>query len=621
MAGRTSRPLVSVVVPVFNVGGFVGACLESVRSQHEQDLEIIAVDDGSTDDSPAVLAEIARVEPRLTVVSQPNAGLGAARNTGVRHATGEFLWFVDSDDLMAPGAIDLLLATVIATGSDLATGNVVRLAGPDTSPARFLAEAFARNRLRTHIRRFPPLIADRVAWNKLYRRSFWDRHGFEFPEGVHYEDQYVALPAHYLASAVDVHRDPVYLWRVRDESDGASITQQRADPQSMRDRVRAVEYVSRFLAERSLARDKRRYDESAVTHDLRYFIEVYDRAGDDYQVAFLAAVRPYLDGIDPRSFDRLPAVRRLQWEAVRAGDGQRLADLVRFEREDLDGVVASRIGRRWYLPLPAAPGTRGDVPVSRELRLRSGIEELAVGRRRVRIAGRASVDHVGPVGGRLSMVAVPAGGAAPLVLRTRVDGDGRYVAEVSLATLRRLSRGGRRTWRLVLHGRDHGLRRIAVWHDGDAALRRAARVFVAEPGAVPQEVSLVRAGRGRLTLTVGGRPPTVRDARIDALGVLDLVGDLGDVAATAQLAVGVARSVGEEVRSTASVHVDDAGFVARLTLTGVAACGPGRWPVELQTPSGNRGLVASAPSMRTTVGDRPIEVGADDAGYLVVTVG
>jgi len=174
---RRSRPTLSVVVPVYNVAGYLQECIESIQLQSVDDVEIVAVDDGSTDDSSAILAELAARDGRLRVVTQANQGLGAARNAGVDHATGEFLWFVDSDDRLVPGAIATMLATITTTGSDLATGNVSRLIGDEQSPTRFVAETFARTRLRTHIRRFPLLINDRVAWNKVYRRSFWDHHG------------------------------------------------------------------------------------------------------------------------------------------------------------------------------------------------------------------------------------------------------------------------------------------------------------------------------------------------------------------------------------------------------------------------------------------------------------
>ena len=132
--------------------------------------------------------------------------------------------------------------------------------------AGFVGRVFDRSRLKTHITRFPALVNDRTAWNKLFRRSFWDEHGFRFPEGVYYEDIPVTLPAHYLARSVDLIDEPVYLWRVREGSD-LSITQRRTEPKALRDRVSAVDSVSRFLAEHKFFVSKAVYDRSAIGQD------------------------------------------------------------------------------------------------------------------------------------------------------------------------------------------------------------------------------------------------------------------------------------------------------------------------------------------------------------------
>ncbi len=635
IAGRGDKPVVSVVVPVYNVADYLAASLASISSQGVRDLEIIAVDDGSTDDSAAILAEVARSEPRLQIVTQPNGGLGAARNTGVTHARGEFLCFVDSDDLLAAGAIDRLLTTITATGSDLATGNVLRLEGADTSPARFLAETFERSRSRTHIHRFPRLIADRVAWNKLYRRSFWDEHDFRFPTGVHYEDQYVTLPAHYLARAVDVVREPVYLWRVRPDSDLASITQQRADPQSMRDRVHAVEYVSDFLARRGLALDKRRYDTSAVTHDLRYFLEIFDQADEEYRREFLAAVAPYLRGVDPRSFERLPSIRRLQWLAAQRGDDAGLAELVRFEREDLPAARATRSGRHWYGEFPGRADSVAPEAfrVRSELRLVSTIDELMVDADAIRVRGRAAIDLVGAATRRLRMIAVPEGRALPVVMRTTVSSDGSFVAEAPLAALRRASRGRPGQWRLVLHSRDHELRRVAVWHEPSETLVAASRVTVDGGSVRARETRLELLGRGRLRLTTGRRPPVVVTARVDGHEVLDVVGDLGDMATAASTLLA---SRVDRVAVTTPLHVDrpiagsrtgpaveGARFVGRLPLELLLAHGSGDWSIAAQSPGDVRRLVLGAGAIGATKierGGATLSLETDDAGYLLVRV-
>jgi glycosyltransferase involved in cell wall biosynthesis len=102
----TNPGVVSVVVPCFNGAAFVDDALWSIRNQTYASLEVIAVNDGSTDDTQRILETHARADQRVRVVSQPNRGLSAARNTGIRHAEGEFLCFLDADDVMLPEKLE-----------------------------------------------------------------------------------------------------------------------------------------------------------------------------------------------------------------------------------------------------------------------------------------------------------------------------------------------------------------------------------------------------------------------------------------------------------------------------------------------------------------------------------
>ena len=209
-------PRISVVVPIYNVEPYLEECLESIAAQTHRDLEVVMVDDGSTDRSAAIAEGFAARDERFRLITQPNGGLGRARNTGIDAATGEFLAFVDSDDFLTPDAYQLLLGALEETGSDFATGNVVRLTTAGPRKVGFLSDTFSKTRLATHVTKFEPLIADRTAWNKLFRRSFWDAQGRRFPEGVLNEDIPVVIPAQFAARSVDVIAEPVYYWRIRD---------------------------------------------------------------------------------------------------------------------------------------------------------------------------------------------------------------------------------------------------------------------------------------------------------------------------------------------------------------------------------------------------------------------
>jgi CDP-glycerol glycerophosphotransferase len=308
--------VLSVVVPVYNVAAYLDECLSSVAAQYHESLEVIMVDDGSTDDSARIAAGYAARDPRFTLLTQANAGLGAARNTGADAATGEYLMFVDSDDVLPPYAAELLIASVQETGSDFASGNVLRLTSRGVYQSPLHRTAFATTQLRTHVSRLPALMDDRTAWNKVFRRSFWDAHRLRFPEGVLYEDTPVIVPAHVLARSVDVLDVPVYYWREREGPD-RSITQRREEVRGFVDRMAGVASVSRFLAQHKQRKIKRIYDASALTGDFMIFMRELPRVDEEYKRIFLDKCNEFLDTVEPKVIEELPATNRVLWTLVR----------------------------------------------------------------------------------------------------------------------------------------------------------------------------------------------------------------------------------------------------------------------------------------------------------------
>jgi CDP-glycerol glycerophosphotransferase len=383
-------PRISVVVPIYDVESYLATCLQSLARQTERDLEVIMVDDGSTDGSRALAERFACQDRRFHLLTQPNGGLGKARNTGLDLASGEFLAFVDSDDVLPHDAYARLLGALDATGSDLATGNVQRLTRQGTSQAQFLARTFARTRMKTHVSRCRPLLADRTAWNKLWRRSFWDAHGFRFPEGVVHEDIPVTLPAHHLAASVDVIAAPVYQWRVRE--DGAlSITQRRLELRVLHDRLAAIESVRAHLAAHATRKLCLWYDASIVADDLRLHLNLLDEADDEYRALFMTRVTAMLGGAPDRVFHALPAIDRLKWHLVRRGLVDELVEVLRFQKHEAAATPPVRVGRRYY----------GDYPFRADPRLRIPRSAYRLGRRDEDLALTAHLESVRRVDGKL----------------------------------------------------------------------------------------------------------------------------------------------------------------------------------------------------------------------------
>jgi CDP-glycerol glycerophosphotransferase (TagB/SpsB family)/glycosyltransferase involved in cell wall biosynthesis len=206
VGGRRSPDLglLSVVIPVLNVEAYVSECLASVAGQSYTNLEIIVVDDGSTDESMRLVGEFAKWDKRIKVIRLEHGGNGRARNIGVAAATGAYLTFADSDDIVAPGAYELMMSTITKTDSDFVVGSSDRLVGKKRQPTKLSSRMHAESRLGIAIDDFPDILDDVFLWNKLFQKSFWDKSVSPIPEGVLYEDQETTARAFVNARAFDV---------------------------------------------------------------------------------------------------------------------------------------------------------------------------------------------------------------------------------------------------------------------------------------------------------------------------------------------------------------------------------------------------------------------------------
>ncbi|MQA93830.1 MAG: glycosyltransferase [Streptosporangiales bacterium] len=395
-------PRLSVVVPIHNVAPYLEACLDSLAAQSLTDLEVVMVDDGSTDNSGLIAEAYTRRDPRFRLIRQANAGLGAARNTGTRYATGTYLAFADSDDVVPEHAYELLAGRLDETGSDFATGNVRLLGSDGLTQSPMHRKPLGRTRLRTHVTRDRLLLYDRLAPNKVFRRSFWDRHRLAFPEGVLYEDIPVTIPAHFLARSVDVVDRPVYYWRQRVGANGAarSITQRRTEPQAVRDRIGAVTRVSRFLATRGhrYRRHKRAYDAVALGSDIRIFLNVLPEADAAFRHLFLELASEFLAQVAPGVVDELPAIMRLKWHLVARRRLPELLEVLAYERRGESIPTVRRRGRLYaaypYFEDPELGVPRHVYRLRSELALRTRVTDVSWEGGLLKVNGYAHVNAV-----------------------------------------------------------------------------------------------------------------------------------------------------------------------------------------------------------------------------------
>ncbi|MFH8977765.1 CDP-glycerol glycerophosphotransferase family protein [Streptomyces sp. NPDC017890] len=198
-------PRFSVIIPCFKVQGFLRECLDSVLDQSYRDIEVVAVDDCSPDGSGAILDEYAARDERVRVLHlEENVGLGRARNAGLPHATGDYLFFLDSDDTLTPGALRAMADRLAETADpDVLVFDYARTYWWGGTRRNVLAGVLAQAGDGTFTAAEHPAILDllMVVWNKVYRRDFVEREGFTFPPG-YYEDTPWTFPVMFSAGRI-----------------------------------------------------------------------------------------------------------------------------------------------------------------------------------------------------------------------------------------------------------------------------------------------------------------------------------------------------------------------------------------------------------------------------------
>ena len=176
---------ISVIVPVYNVEKYLTQCVESILSQDHSNLEVILIDDGSTDRSGEICDQFAARDSRVQVIHQKNAGAAAAKNAGLRIASGTYLSFVDSDDYLEPNAYGFMLKTLLDSRADAVEGSFREVYRnrevPQIVPDGVL-EGY------DYLLRFPKDFTCALLWNKLYRRELFA--GVFFEEGHKIDDEY-----------------------------------------------------------------------------------------------------------------------------------------------------------------------------------------------------------------------------------------------------------------------------------------------------------------------------------------------------------------------------------------------------------------------------------------------
>lgn len=207
--GNTKEPLVSVIVPVYNVEQYLEQCIKSIVNQTYHNLEIILVNDGSTDGSGTICEQYRKKDHRIQVIHQENRGLSGARNAGMDVFSGEYIMFIDSDDFVDHEIVEVMLREALENKLDIVLCGTVLC---DQSGNKMSSSAIARSEIYTEDLFHPFFRSDYYsvsAWGKLYHRDMVK--GIYFPDRKYHEDMFVAHRFLSRAKRVMI-MDKAYYW-------------------------------------------------------------------------------------------------------------------------------------------------------------------------------------------------------------------------------------------------------------------------------------------------------------------------------------------------------------------------------------------------------------------------
>lgn len=211
--------LVSVIVPIYNVEKYLDVCISSIVNQSYQKLEILLIDDGSTDNSPVICEDWGKKDNRIKVIHKKNGGLSDARNAGLNCAMGDWILFVDSDDFISLDLVKIAIKTAHKNHSDLVAFDYLKV-GEECNDVQWSQNEIVseeiyigKEMLRAFVKNGKGSM---TSWNKLYYRSLWEN--YRFPVGKIHEDEFVIVDILERVQSATIIDLQLYFYRQRQGS-------------------------------------------------------------------------------------------------------------------------------------------------------------------------------------------------------------------------------------------------------------------------------------------------------------------------------------------------------------------------------------------------------------------
>lgn len=306
---------ISVIVPCYNSVQYIEQSLESLVNQSLNAIQIIMIDDGSDEKASRIMDNYATKYENFEAIHKiAEKSIGAAWNEGIQYASGEYIAFVNSSDYLGSRAYEIMYGMAEHTHSDIVIGGINRFNSKKNVKYWMSSKSASDSCEKTHISRNPSLLYDTTIGNKIFKRSFWEKNQFVFPEHLPAEEMQVTIPAHFLAETVDIVQDTVYFWRI-EEVFNSDLTDTNKNIETLFDHLKTMHSLNDFLKQQNAS------DELIEENHLKYLTVDYPAlisncTNTDSSDRLRKMICQDLSRIDVHLFKKIPSHLSLAYQFV-----------------------------------------------------------------------------------------------------------------------------------------------------------------------------------------------------------------------------------------------------------------------------------------------------------------
>lgn len=254
---------VSIIIPVYNAERYLRRCLDTIVNQTFKNLEIILINDGSTDNSLNIMNQYKRKHKNIEIINQQNSGQGEARNKGMSIAKGNYITFADADDWLSEDYVEVLYETIKNNNADISVCNMIMVMSKTFKEIKSMK--FPKSELNGD-EAVRDLLQDKelksYPWGKLYKKSIFLENNIIFPARMFYEDLGIIFQAFYYCSKIALVNEYCYYYFQSEES-----STRAPNPKTIHDRIKALTMVKEFLLnKKSMDKYENEYNHFCLFH-------------------------------------------------------------------------------------------------------------------------------------------------------------------------------------------------------------------------------------------------------------------------------------------------------------------------------------------------------------------